>query len=135
MCTGEGGDRDCTILIATDRDDEEDIALLEAARGNGHLVIAIGQGNSEAVRRGCDHFLSNRCSEPDGVLSIPGRGTAICPATGIINNIVMQSLLGEMVSAMCGRAPAPTSSWGSSGPARRSTTMRRGQRPRPAGTS
>ena len=105
--SGEGGDRDCTILIATDRDDEEDLALLEAARGNGHLVIAIGQGNSEAVRRGCDHFLSNRCSEPDGVLSIPGRGTAICPATGIINNIVMQSLLGEMVSAMCGRGACP----------------------------
>ena len=105
--SGEGGDRDCTILIATDRDDEEDLALLEAARGNGHLVIAIGQDNSEAVRRGCDRFLSNRCSEPDGVLPIPGSGTAICPATGIINNIVMQSLLGEMISAMCARGVCP----------------------------
>jgi hypothetical protein len=40
---GEGGDRDCTILVATDRDAAADLALAAAARANGHFTIAIGQ--------------------------------------------------------------------------------------------
>ena len=40
---GEGGDRDCTILIATERDAAADLALAAAARANGHFTIAIGK--------------------------------------------------------------------------------------------
>lgn len=103
----EGGDRDILLITAVSRNDAVELALAETARSNGNLVLGMGPTGNDSLERLCDGYFHNYCSEDAGVLAIAGREDKICPATGILNNILMQSLSAQMVDEMCRRGAVP----------------------------
>ena len=103
----EGGDRDIFLVTAVSRNDATDVALAETARGNGNLILGIGPGGNDQLEQLCDGYFHDYCPEDAGVLAIEGRTDKICPATGILNNILVQSLSAQMVDEMCRRGAVP----------------------------
>ena len=84
-------------------------------REHGHLVVAIDPPAEAPLRAaGCSLFLSTRTDEEGSVLRVSSAsGTSsddsslICPASGVVGNVVMQMLLaapcdaGETPFFMC----------------------------------
>ena len=111
----DGGLHD-TLLIATvyssiDSHGVRSYDCNQAAlgRANGHLVVAVGPPQAEAELRaaGCDQFLSNQTMEEGGVLQIPGfepskktTSSAICPASGVVGNVLLQMLLAHIAEVL-----------------------------------
>ncbi len=52
-------------------------------------------------------YFDDRCDEPAGVIPIPGCAEKVCPATGILNNIIMYVLTAQFVDEMCRRGAVP----------------------------
>jgi uncharacterized phosphosugar-binding protein len=78
---------------------------------HGHLVVAIAPPTAERELRkaGCDRFLSNWTHEEGGVLNISGAGPAdqICPASGVVGNVIMQMLLAQVAESLCDAGETP----------------------------
>ena len=103
----EGGDRDTLVLAAVSPDDPQELEWAEQARANGNYIIGIGPENSAALRQGCDVYFGNRCAEPAGVIEVAGMAEKVCPATGILNNIILQVLTAQFTDEMCRRGAVP----------------------------
>ena len=103
----EGGDRDVVLIAAVSVNDPQELAWADEARGNGNFVVGIGPTQNPGLRDRCEIYLDDRCDEPAGVLAIPGREEKICPATGILNNIIMYMLTAQFVDEMCRRGAVP----------------------------
>ena len=52
-------------------------------------------------------YLSNRCAEAAGVIAVDGTSEKVCPATGILNNIILQILTAQFTDEMCRRGAVP----------------------------
>lgn len=103
----EGGDRDLLLIAAVVRDDPQEIAWADEARTRGNYIVGIGPETNPGLRERCDVYLSDRCDEPGGVIPIPGRPDPVCPATGVLNNVLTQMLLAQFVDEMCRRGAVP----------------------------
>ena len=103
----EGGDKDVMLIAMVSAEDPKEIEWADDARSSGNYIVGIGPGNNDSMRDRCDVYFYSRCDEADGILQIQGYDTGICPATGIINNIVMQSLEAQFVDEMCRRGEVP----------------------------
>lgn len=103
----EGGDKDVTLIAAVNAHDAEELAWADEARGNGHYIVGIGPADHDDLRSRCDVYFSNQCTEPEGVLQIPGRDEKICPATGVMNNVMMQMFSAQFSDEMCRRGAVP----------------------------
>jgi hypothetical protein len=104
---GEGGDRDTMLIAAVSPDDPEELGWADGARANGTFLIGIGQPHNDGLRDRCDVYFDDRCVEMEGVIPIPGRPAGVCPATGILNNIIMYMLTAQFVDEMCRRGAVP----------------------------
>ena len=102
-----GGDKDTFLIPAVSADDPQDIERADAARQNGNYIIGIGPSNNDSLRQRCDEYFDNRCAEAAGVIAVPGRDDKICPATGILNNIIAYILTAQFVDEMCRRGAVP----------------------------
>ncbi|MBI4552135.1 MAG: hypothetical protein HY710_07715 [Candidatus Latescibacteria bacterium] len=103
----EGGDTDTVLIAAVSPNDPQDLAWADEARANGNVIVGIGPPINDGLRDRCDAYFDDRCDELAGVISIPGRVERICPATGILNNIIMQMLTAQFVDEMCRRGAVP----------------------------
>lgn len=103
----EGGDKDVMLIAMVGVEDPKEIAWATEAEQNGNFVIGIGPGENAALMDLCDVYLQNRCDEPAGVLEVEGFDAPICPASGIINNVIVQSLQAQFVDEMCRRGAVP----------------------------
>ena len=103
----EGGDQDTFVIAAVSPDDPQELEWAAQARANGNYIIGIGPENSPALQQGCDLYFSNRCAEAAGVVEVEGRDEKICPATGILNNIILQVLTAQFTDEMCRRGAVP----------------------------
>jgi uncharacterized phosphosugar-binding protein len=103
----EGGDQDTFVIAAVSPDDPQELEWAEQARANGNYIIGIGPENSAALRQGCDIYFSNRCAEAAGVIEVAGMDEKVCPATGILNNIILQVLTAQFTDEMCRRGAVP----------------------------
>lgn len=103
----EGGNQDVFLIAAVSPNDPQELAWAEEARASGNDLIGIGPSNNGGLRDGCGVYFDDRCDELAGVLSIPGRTERICPATGILNNIIMYMLTAQFVDEMCRRGAVP----------------------------
>lgn len=103
----EGGDRDVMLIAAVSVNDPQEMAWADEARANGNFIVGIGPSHNDRLRDRCDVYFDDRCDEDTGVLAIPGQEEKICPATGIINNIIMYMLTAQFVDEMCRRGAVP----------------------------
>ena len=103
----EGGDQDTFVIAAVSADDPQELEWAEQARANGNHIIGIGPANGDALGPQCDVFFSNRCAEAAGVIEVAGVAESICPATGILNNIILHLLTAQFVDEMCRRGAVP----------------------------
>ena len=103
----EGGNKDTLLIAAVSSNDPQDITWAEEASANGNYVIGIGPTENRELRDRCHVYFDNRCHEPGGVISIPGCTDKVCPATGILNNIIMYMLTAQFVDEMCRRGAVP----------------------------
>ena len=103
----EGGDRDIFLIAAVSADDPQELEWADEAKANGNYLIGIGPSDSEGLRHRCDVYFDNRCAEPAGVLAIPDQEEKVCPATGILNNIIAYVLTAQFVDEMCRRGAVP----------------------------
>ncbi len=103
----DGGDQETLVIAAVSTDDPQELAWAEEGRANGNYIIGIGPQDSAALRQGCDVYLSNRCAEAAGVIAVDGTSEKVCPATGILNNIILQILTAQFTDEMCRRGAVP----------------------------
>ncbi len=103
----DGGDKDVMLIAMVSAGDSTDIQWAENARKRGSCVLGIGPGNNPQMENRCDVYFCNRCDEAEGVVVAAGYAAGICPATGIINNIVTQALQAQFVDEMCRRGELP----------------------------
>jgi uncharacterized phosphosugar-binding protein len=103
----EGGNQDTLVLAAVSADDPQELEWAEQGRANGNYIIGIGPENSEALRQKCDVYFSNRCAEAAGVIEVAGMDEKVCPATGILNNIILHLLTAQFTDEMCRRGAVP----------------------------
>ena len=103
----EGGDKDVFLIAAVSANDPQELAWAAEAQANGNYVVGIGPSNNDGLRDRCDVYFDDRCDEAAGVISIPGRSDKVCPATGILNNIIMYTLTAQFVDEMCRRGAVP----------------------------
>ncbi len=102
-----GGDKDTFLIAAVSADDPQELEWAEQARSNGNGIIGIGPSDSDALRQRCDIYFDNRGAEPDGIIDIPGRRDKVCPASGILNLIIMYVLTAQFIDEMCRRGAVP----------------------------
>lgn len=102
-----GGDKDVFLIAAVSANDPQELAWAEETQANGNYVVGIGPSNNDGLRDRCDVYFDDRCDEAAGVISIPGRSDKVCPATGILNNIIMYMLTAQFVDEMCRRGAVP----------------------------
>jgi len=111
-----GGDKDTTLIAAVHSGQAEDAADAAAGREHGHLVVAVAPPAAEAALRqaGCSRFLSNQTAEEAGVVTIshPEGSTRsslrkVCPASGVIGNVMVQMLLAEVAEALAAAGETP----------------------------
>jgi hypothetical protein len=103
----EGGNQDTLVIAAVSADDPQELEWAEQGRANGNYIIGIGPQNSEALRQKCDVYFSNRCAEAAGVIEVAGMDEKVCPATGILNNIILHLLTAQFTDEMCRRGAVP----------------------------
>ncbi len=103
----EGGDKDVFLIAAVSANDPQDLAWTDEAKSNGNYLVGIGPSNSDRLRDRCDVYFDNRCDEAAGVISIPDQVDQVCPATGILNNVIMYMLTAQFVDEMCRRGAVP----------------------------
>ena len=103
----ESGDKDTFLIAAVSANDAQELAWAREARENGNYLIGIGPLDNDGLRQACDVYFDDRCDEPAGVVEIPGMAEKVCPATGIINNIIMHMLTAQFVDEMCRRGAVP----------------------------
>jgi uncharacterized phosphosugar-binding protein len=103
----EGGDKDIFLIAAVSADDPQDLQWADEARANGNYIIGIGPSDNDSLRQRCDDYFDDRCGEKAGVIAIPGRDDQVCPATGILNNIIAYTLTAQFVDEMCRRGAVP----------------------------
>ena len=103
----EGGDRDTFLIAAVSADDPQELEWADEARANNNYIIGVGPSDSAGLRSRCDVYFDNRCAEPAGVIAIPGQEEKVCPATGILNNIIAYVLTAQFVDEMCRRGAVP----------------------------
>ncbi|MBI4552458.1 MAG: hypothetical protein HY710_09355 [Candidatus Latescibacteria bacterium] len=103
----EGGDRDVFLIAAVSPNDPQELAWADEARANGNYLVGIGPSSNDGLRDRCDVYVDDRCQEPAGVIPIPGRPEPVCPATGILNNLIMYMLTAQFVDEMCRRGAVP----------------------------
>lgn len=103
----EGGDKDIFLIAAVIANDPQDLAWADEAQANGNYVVGIGPSNNDGLHDRCDVYFDNRCDEAAGVIPIPGQPDKVCPATGILNNIIMYMLTAQFVDEMCRRGAVP----------------------------
>ena len=61
----------------------------------------------QTIHKSCDVYFDDRCDEVAGVIPIPGLPDKVCPATGILNNVIMYMLTAQFVDEMCRRGAVP----------------------------
>jgi uncharacterized phosphosugar-binding protein len=103
----EGGDKDVFLIAAVSANDPQELAWADEAQANGNYIVGIGPSNNDGLRDRCDVYFNDRCDETAGVISIPGRPDKVCPATGILNNVIMYMLTAQFVDEMCRRGAVP----------------------------
>ena len=103
----EGGDKDVFLIAAVSTNDPQELAWADEAQANGNYLVGIGPSNNNELRARCDVYFDNRCDEVAGVIPIPGQSDKVCPATGILNNIIMYMLTAQFVDEMCRRGAVP----------------------------
>ncbi len=103
----EGGDKDVFLIAAVSANDPQELAWADEAQANGNYLVGIGPSNNDGLRDRCDVYCDDRCDEVAGVISIPGRPDKVCPATGILNNVIMYMLTAQFVDEMCRRGAVP----------------------------
>ena len=103
----EGGDKDVFLIAAVSANDPQDLAWADEARSNGNYLVGIGPSHNDGLRGGCDVYFDNRCDEAAGIILIPDQPDKVCPATGILNNIIMYMLTAQFVDEMCRRGAIP----------------------------
>ncbi|NKB68148.1 MAG: hypothetical protein GKR89_13885 [Candidatus Latescibacteria bacterium] len=103
----EGGDGDTLVLAAVSADDPQELAWAQQGRANGNYIMGIGPVDSPQLRQACDVYFDNGCVEAAGVIEVPGMDEKICPATGILNNIILQILTAQFTDEMCRRGAVP----------------------------
>ena len=103
----EGGDQDTLLVAAVTPDDPQELEWADQARASGNYLIGIGPTNSDGLRQRCDEYFDDGCDEKPGVIAIPGREEPVCPATGILNLIIMYVLTAQFVDEMCRRGAVP----------------------------
>ena len=103
----EGGDKDVTLIAAVNTHDARELQWADEARTNSNYIVGIGPADHDDLRSRCDVYFSNQCTEPAGVLPVPGRDEKICPATGVMNNVMMQMFSAQFVDEMCRRGAVP----------------------------
>ena len=104
---GEGGDRDTLVIAAVSADDSQELEWADQARANGNYIVCIGPDNSPELQQKCDVYFRNRCGETAGVIAVENLPEKICPATGILNNVILQILTAQFVDEMCRRGAVP----------------------------
>lgn len=102
-----GGDDDTLIVTAVSADHPQEIAWAQEAKGNGARVVTVGMETSPRLRALSDRYLGNACDEAGGVVAVAGCEEPICPASGIIDNVLTQMLLAQMTDEMCRRGAVP----------------------------
>jgi len=103
----DGGDKDVMLIAMVSAGDPAEIQWAEDARNSGSLVVGIGPGDNPQMESLCDVYFYNRCDEAEGIVKSTGHEAGICPATGIINNILTQALQAQFVDEMCRRGEVP----------------------------
>jgi uncharacterized phosphosugar-binding protein len=103
----EGGDQDIFLIAAVSADDPQELEWADEARANGNYIVGIGPSDNDGLRRRCDVYFDDRCEEKAGVIAIPGHDEKVCPATGILNLIIMHMLAAQFVDEMCRRGAVP----------------------------
>ena len=103
----EGGDKDVFLIAAVSTNDPQELAWADEAQANGNYLVGIGPSNNDELRARCDVYFDDRCDEIAGVIPIPGQSDKVCPATGILNNIIMYMLTAQFVDEMCRRGAVP----------------------------
>ena len=103
----EGGDKDVFLIAAVSANDPQELAWADEARTNGNYLVGIGPSNNDGLRDRCDVYFDDHCDEVAGVISIPGESDKVCPATGILNNVIMYTLTAQFVDEMCRRGAVP----------------------------
>ena len=101
------GDQDVLLISMVSIDDPTEYTWANEARANCTYIVGIGPGNNDRLTDLCDVYLCNQCFETAGVLDVEGHDEPICLATGIINNILVQSLSAQFVDEMCRRGQVP----------------------------
>ena len=102
-----GGDKDVFLIAAVSVNDPQELAWADEAQTNGNYIVGIGPSNNGGLRDRCDVYFDDHCDEAAGVISIPGRPDKVCPATGILNNVIMYTLTAQFVDEMCRRGAVP----------------------------
>jgi hypothetical protein len=95
------------LIAAVGPDDPQELAWADEARANGNFIVGIGPSENDGLAGRCDVYFDDRCGEPAGVIAVPGRAERICPATGILNNIIAYMLTAQFVDEMCRRGAVP----------------------------
>ena len=103
----EGGDQDILLIAAVSADDPQDLEWAEEGRENGNYIVGIGPSHNDGLSRRCDVYFDDRCEEKDGVIAIPGRDEKVCPATGILNLVILHMLAAQFSDEMCRRGAVP----------------------------
>lgn len=103
----EGGDQDTLVIAAVSADDPQELEWAETARANGNYIIGIGPVDSPLLRQSCDVYFSNRCTETAGVIEVSGMVETVCPASGILNNVILHLITAQFVDEMCRRGAVP----------------------------
>lgn len=92
---------DSSVLLIGARtgDDTAALGVLQAAKAAGALVVAIcpaGRGLPVAA----DHFLDDKSPGDMGVIRLPGASSPVSPTCGVLNTVVLWSLIGQTVQDM-----------------------------------
>ena len=104
---GEGGEHDTLLIAAVSADDPQELEWADEARANGNYLVGIGPRGSDDLRGRCDVYFDDCCDEQAGVIDIPGQAKKVCPATGIMNLVIMYVITAQFVDEMCRRGAVP----------------------------
>lgn len=97
---------DVVVLGAEKINDPEDIELARSIRAKGAFLVAISPENSQqkadenSLRKIANAFINNLSPEADGIIRIEEESPLICPTGGLLNIIVLWTLVAEFIDQM-----------------------------------
>lgn len=101
--------QDALMIVADMPADDLDVAMAEAARERGAMVVGICpvREAGESLSNLCDIALDNHVTDEDAAIEIPGLATRIAPTSGVLNTAILWALTAAYIEAMERRGKPP----------------------------